>query len=152
MGAIATGGVRVLNEEVVRALGIPEEIIDAITVEEQQELARRELVYRGNSPPPDPRGRTIILVDDGLATGSTMRAAVAALRLQQPERIIVAVPVAAPSTCEEFKAEVDEIVCVLTPEPFQAVGLWYENFSQTTDDEVRDLLRQGAGMKAPIHE
>jgi len=144
MGAIATGGVRVLNEEVVEALGIPEEIIDAATADQQQELARREHLYRGDNPAPDLRGRTVILVDDGLATGSTMRAAVAAVRQQQPARIIVAVPVAARSTYEEFQVEVDEIVCVLTPEPFHAVGLWYQTFSQTTDEEIQELLARAA--------
>jgi predicted phosphoribosyltransferase len=142
MGAIASGGVRILNEDVVEALGIPEDVIDAVAAEEQQELARRECLYRGHKPPLDLRGRTVILIDDGLATGSTMRAAVAAVRQQHPARIVVAVPVAAPSTYEEFQAEVDEIVCVFTPEPFHAVGLWYESFSQTTDEEIQDLLDQ----------
>src|SRR5439155_13323991 len=141
---IATGVGRVLNEEIVEALGIPQDVIDAVTAEEQQELARRERLYRGDNLPPDLRGRTVILIDDGLATGSTMRAAVAAARRQQPARIVVAVPVAAPSTYEEFQAEVGDIVCVFTPEPFQAVGLWYETFSQTTDDEIQELLARAA--------
>src|SRR5262249_41276140 len=111
---------------------------------EQQELARREHLYRGDTAAPDLRGRTVILVDDGLATGSTMRAAVAALRQQQPARILVAVPVAARSTYEEFQDEGTEIVCVLTPEPFYGVGLWYESFSQTTDEEIQDLLARAA--------
>jgi predicted phosphoribosyltransferase len=145
MGAISTGGVRVLNEEVVDLLGIPEEVIDAVAREEEQELNRREREYRGDRPPPEVGGRTVILVDDGLATGSTMRAAVAALRRQQPRRIIVAVPVAAPATCEEFKGVVDDIVCATTPEPFRAVGLWYQDFSQTTDEEVHDLLAEQTG-------
>jgi putative phosphoribosyl transferase len=144
MGAIATGSVRVLNEEVIQALGIPEDVIEAVTAEEQQELLRRERLYRGENPAPDLRGRTIILIDDGLATGSTMRAAVAAARQQQPTRIAVAVPVAARSTYEEFQAEVDEIVCVWIPEPFHAVGLWYETFSQTTDEEIQELLARAA--------
>lgn len=144
MGAIATGGVRVLNEEVVSALDIPEEVIDLVTAKEKQELARRERLYRGDHPPPNLRGRTIILIDDGLATGSTMRAAVAAVRMQQPTHIIVAVPIAAPSTYEEFQAEGIDIVCVFTPEPFQAVGLWYETFSQTTDEEIQELLARAA--------
>ncbi len=144
MGAIATGGVRVLNEEVIEALGIPEDVIEEVTAEEQQELARRERLYRGDNPPPDLRGRTVILIDDGLATGSTMRAAVAAARNQQPARVVVAVPVAARSTYEELQAEVDEIVCVFTPEPFHAVGLWYETFSQTTDEEIQELLASAA--------
>ena len=140
MGAVATGGVRVLNDEIVRRLRIPEYIIDAVAAREQQELARRERLYRGGRPPPDVRGRTMILVDDGLATGATMRAAIMALRQLQPARIIVAIPTASPETCEELKAEVDEVVCAITPEPFLAVGHWYEDFSQTTDEEVRDLL------------
>ena len=145
MGAIATGGVRVLNENAVRTLNIPEEVIDAVAVEEQQELERRERVYRGNRPTPVVRGRTVILVDDGLATGSTMWAAVAALRQQHPAGVVVAVPVAAPEICAEFEAETDETICFQTPEPFYAVGMWYEDFTQTTDDEVRELIQQAAG-------
>jgi putative phosphoribosyl transferase len=144
MGAIASGGVRVLNPEVVDGLGVPDDVIDAVTEAERQELERREQEYRGQKPPADPRGRIVILVDDGLATGSTMRAAVLALRQQQPARTVVAVPVAAPQVCDEFRAEVDEIVCAITPEQLYAIGLWYQNFSQTTDDEVRDLLAQAA--------
>jgi predicted phosphoribosyltransferase len=140
MGAVATGGVRVLNDQVVRGLRIPNYVIDAVTAQEEQELQRRERLYRGGRPPPDVRGRTVILVDDGLATGATMNAAIKALRQQQPARIVVAVPTAAPETCEALRAEVDDVICAITPEPFQAVGLWYEDFSQTTDDEVRDLL------------
>ena len=142
MGAIASGGVRVLNEEV--AIYFDEAAIDAVATREQEELKRRERLYRGDRPAPDVRGRTVILVDDGLATGSTMRAAAAALRKMQPAKIIVAVPVAAPETCEEFRHEVDEVVCAVTPEPFMAVGLWYEDFSQTSDDEVRQLLEKAA--------
>jgi predicted phosphoribosyltransferase len=144
MGAIATGGVRVLNEDMVHALHVPPETIDAIATDEEQELERRERLYRGNRPAPDVRGKTVILIDDGLATGSTMRAAVAALRLKQPARLVVAVPVASPSACEELAAEVDEIICARTPEPFRAVGLWYEDFSQTSDAEVRRLLEHAA--------
>lgn len=140
MGAIASGGVRVLNEDVVDYLQIPEEVIDEVAEQESRELQRREQSYRGDRPAPDVHGRTVILVDDGLATGSTMKAAAAALRKQNPARIVVAVPVAAEATCAAFRAEVDEIVCGATPEPFRAVGLWYRDFSQTTDDEVRDLL------------
>jgi putative phosphoribosyl transferase len=151
MGAIASGNTRVLNEEVVHKLDIPEEVIDAVAAEEQQELSRRERDYRAGRPPPDVRGRTIILVDDGLATGSTMRAAVAALRQQEPARIVVAVPVGAPETCVELGYEADEVVCVETPEPFYAVGAWYENFSQTTDEEVRDLLTRAAEEQAVVH-
>jgi predicted phosphoribosyltransferase len=140
MGAVATGGVRVLNDQVVSALRVPDYVIDAVAAWEQQELARRERVYRDDRPPPDVRGRTVILVDDGLATGATMQAAIRALRAQGPARIVVAVPTASPDICEQFKKEVDEVVCAITPEPFHAVGLWYEDFSPTTDDEVRDLL------------
>src|SRR4051794_7001715 len=149
MGAIASGGVRVLNEEVVRTLGIPDEVVDAVAAQEQRELERRDRLYRGKRPAPQVEGRTVILVDDGLATGSTMRAAVAALRRQRPARIVVAVPVGAPQTCEDFRDEADEAVCARTPEPFHAVGAWYEDFSQTTDEEVRELLgRAAAGAKA----
>jgi putative phosphoribosyl transferase len=149
MGAIATGGIRVINESVVRMLHIPERIIDEVTAKEQQELERRERLYRDDRPPPDVHDCTVILIDDGLATGSTMRAAIAALRLQQPAHIVVAVPVSAPSTCEELGREVDEIVCAQTPEPFYGVGLWYEDFSQTTDEEVHDLLAQ-AEQEKPV--
>jgi len=144
MGAIASGGVRVLNQEVVEMLHISQGVIAAVADEEQRELERRERAYRGDWPAPSVRGRTIILVDDGLATGSSMRAAAAALRQRQPARLVVAVPTAAPETCNEFKTEVDEIVCAITPDPFYAVGLWYEDFSQTTDQEVRDLLERAA--------
>jgi predicted phosphoribosyltransferase len=144
MGAISSGGVRVLNEDVVRAYGISQRAIDAVAREEEAELVRREREYRRGSPPPALRGKTVILVDDGLATGSTMRAAVQAVRQQGPARVIVAVPVGAPSTCEEFADVTDETVCARTPEPFLAVGQWYEDFSQTTDDEVRALLVEHA--------
>lgn len=140
---------RVLNDDVMQYLRIPREVIDAVAARELQEIARRERLYRDNRPAPEVRGRTVILVDDGLATGSTMRAAVAALRQQQPARIIVAVPLAAPETCEELRAEVDEIVCAVTPEPFYAVGLWYTDFSQTTDEEVRELLARAARPHQP---
>jgi erythromycin esterase-like protein/predicted phosphoribosyltransferase len=140
MGAVATGGVLVLNDMLVTRLGIPDHVIDVVATREQQELARRERLYRGGRSPPDVRGRTVILVDDGLATGATMHAAIQALRQQQSARIVVAVPTAAPETCEELRAEVDEVICAITPEPFHAVGLWYRDFSQTTDEEVRDLL------------
>ena len=144
MGAIATGGIRVLNDEVVVGLNIPDDVIDRVTAAEFQELQRRERAYRGDRSAPDVRGRTVILVDDGLATGATMRAAVAALRRQPPGRIVVAVPTAAPSVCKEFRAIVDEIVCTVTPEPFYGVGRWYVEFSQTTDADVRDLLERAA--------
>jgi predicted phosphoribosyltransferase len=140
MGAVATGGVRVLNDEIVRGLGISDHEIDAVVARERQELARRERLFRGDRPPPDVAGRTVILVDDGLATGATMRAAIHALRQQQPARIVVAVPTASPDTSEALKADADDVICAMTPEPFFAVGHWYEDFTQTTDDEVRELL------------
>ncbi len=140
MGAVATGGVRVLNDQLVERLGVPEHIIDAVAARERRELARRERLYRGGRPPPDVRGRTVILVDDGLATGATMHAAIQALRQQNPARIVVAVPTASPETCEEMKARADDVICAITPEPFHAVGRWYQDFSQTTDEEVAALL------------
>ena len=142
MGAIATGNVRVLNEELVKDLRIPALWIDQIAAREQLELERRERLYRGASPPLNVTGRTVIIVDDGLATGSTMRAAVKALKKLEPEKIIVAAPVAARETCESFKEDVGSTcVCIMSPEPFQGVGLWYRNFSQTTDEEVCNLLK-----------
>ena len=151
MGAVATGGVRVLNDTIVSGLGIPDYIIDAVAAKELEELKRRERVYRGGRPLPDVRGRTVILIDDGLATGATMQAAIKALRQLQPARIVVAVPTAAPDTCEALRAQVDEVICAITPEPFQAVGRWYEDFAQTTDDEVRELLalRRQADERQP---
>jgi putative phosphoribosyl transferase len=144
MGAIASGGARVLNEELVAALGLPEALIDQVAAREEEELRRREVLHRGDRPPPDVKGKTVILVDDGLATGSSMRAAVAALRRREPARIVVAVPAAPVSSCEQLRPEVEELVCVRTPQPFYAVGIWYENFNQTTDDEVRELLERAA--------
>jgi putative phosphoribosyl transferase len=144
MGAIATGGVRVLNRDVVAYLNIPQRVIDTVARQEQQELERRESLYRGDRPAPEVHGRTVILVDDGLATGSTMRAAIAALKKLEPGRIVVAVPVAPPSAVEELEKEVDEVVCLFTPEPFEGVGRWYQDFSQTTDQEVRNLLNRAA--------
>jgi predicted phosphoribosyltransferase len=152
MGALASGGVRVLNEDVVQALGIPEDVIATVVAQERQELERRERVYRGNRPAPEVRGRVVILVDDGLATGSTMRAAVAALHRQRPARIVVAVPVGSPETCTELRAEADEAVCARTPEPVYAVGLWYDDFTQTTDDEVHDLLARAAEGHAAVRQ
>jgi predicted phosphoribosyltransferase len=140
MGAVATGGGRVLNDQLVNRLGIPDHLIDAVADREGQELARRERLYRGGRPPLDVRDRTVILVDDGLATGATMHAAIAALRQLHPARIVVAVPTASPETCEEMRAEVDDVICAITPEPFQAVGRWYQDFAQATDEEVQDLL------------
>ena len=142
MGAIATGGICILNKDVVQFLNIPDEVIDDITAQELQELERREHLFRGERPAYDVGGRTVILVDDGIATGATMHAAVAAIKQRQPTRIIIAVPTAAPSTCYEFAAEVDEVVCVIRPEPFIAVGYWYRQFSQTSDEEVRSLLER----------
>jgi predicted phosphoribosyltransferase len=144
MGAIASGGVRVLNDEVVNALQIPDEIIQSVAETEWRELERRERAYRDDRPWPDIRGRTIVLIDDGLATGTTMRAAIAALRQQGPARIVVAVPVASASTCEEFSELAEDVVCVQTPEPFYAVGAWYDDFTQTSDAEVHALLDDAA--------
>ena len=140
MGAIASGGVRVLNDDVLRHLSLGADDVDRVASLETQELARREREYRGERAPTQISGRTVILIDDGLATGATMRAAAQAVQAQHPARLIVAVPVAANETCEEFRNLVDEVVCALTPEPFYAVGLWYENFYQTSDEEVRSLL------------
>jgi predicted phosphoribosyltransferase len=142
MGAIASGGVRVINEELVNYLGIPGEVIDAVAAVEQQELERRERAYRDDRSQPDVRDRIVILIDDGLATGSTMRAAARSLRLQNPRRIVVAVPVSSAETCNDFRGEVDEIICAVTPGYFQGVGLWYDDFSQTSDEEVRELLKR----------
>jgi putative phosphoribosyl transferase len=142
MGAIASGGIRVLNEDVIHGLSVPEDVIASVAESELQELERREQAYRGKQPGLDVHGKTIILVDDGLATGASMRAAVAGLKAQSPGRIIVAVPTASPDTCGEFESEVDEILCAVTPQPFLGVGIWYDDFSQTTDEEVRELLEK----------
>jgi putative phosphoribosyl transferase len=144
MGAIASGGVLVLDQRLVQALGIDQAQLERAVAAEGRELERRESVYDGPRDPSELAGKTVILVDDGLATGSTMRAAALAVRQLNPARIVVAVPVAAAQTCDEFRDAVDEVVCQLTPRPFQAVGLWYEDFSQTTDDEVRELLARAA--------
>lgn len=143
-GAIATGGVRILNPYVVEQAGITDEEVEAITAAELKELARREHAFRGERPVPQIRGRTVILIDDGLATGATMRAAVVALRQQQPAQIVAGVPAASPDTCAAIREQVDELVCAITPEPFHSVGSWYEDFSQTTDEEVHDLLTRTA--------
>ncbi len=143
MGAIASGGVRVLNQTVVSQLGISQEQIEEVAEDELRELERRENAFRHGHPPVLVSDRICILVDDGLATGSTMRAAVLALKQQQPRRIVIAVPVAAAETCAEFEPLVDEVVCLYTPEPFIAVGRWYDDFAQLTDDEVRDYLERG---------
>ena len=144
MGAIASGGIRVLNNNVIRALHIPEHVIEAVAAREQRELERR---YPDGRPAPDIKNRTIILIDDGLATGATMLAALQALRQQQPARLIVAVPVAAPSACLELQGEADDILCARMPDPLFGIGLWYQNFEQTSDQEVHDLLTQAARTK-----
>lgn len=150
MGAIASGGVRFLNQDVLRHVGISPGIIDGVARRETEEIARRERQYRGNRPYPNLSGRVVILVDDGLATGSTMRAAVSAVRQRSPKKVVVAAPVAAAATCEEFESIADEIVCARTPEVFHAVSSWYDDFRQTADEEVRELLdaaeRERAGV------
>ena len=147
MGAIASGGVRVFNGEVVNALRIPDEVIDAVSAEELIELQRREKAYRAGLPPLDVEGKTIIVVDDGIATGSTMLAAVSALRQLNAARIIIAAPVIAGSTYYEIRRAADDVAAVIVPESFSAVGQWYEDFSQTSDKEVRELLAQAAGRQ-----
>jgi putative phosphoribosyl transferase len=144
MGAIASGGIRVIDPEIVYALGISEPEIALVAQREEQELARREELYRGNRAPPEIAGKAVILVDDGLATGSSMRAAASAVRAMRPARVVVAVPTAPAETCQALRREVDEVVCSVMPEPFQAVGLWYEDFSETSDDEIRRLLSASA--------
>ncbi len=148
MGAIASDNIRVLNEDVVRSFQIPEQVIDRVAENELRELERREYTYRGERPKPEIRGSTVILIDDGLATGATMRAAAAAIKTKNPARIVVAVPTAAPDTCEFFRREVDEVICVATPEPFYGVGAWYADFSQTTDKEVCELLDKAGALPA----
>jgi predicted phosphoribosyltransferase len=148
IGAIASSGVRVLNKDIVRYFNIPEALIDAVARRELQELERRARAYRGNRPPPEVEDRTVILIDDGLATGASMRAAVAGLRAHSPTQIVIAVPTAAPETCEALKPEVDKIICATTPDPFYGVSRWYENFSQTTDEEVKRLLEASTH---PLH-
>jgi putative phosphoribosyl transferase len=153
MGAISSGGVRVLNDDIIHSLEIPPEVIEEVTAEEWHELERRERLYRDDRPPPEVRGRIAILIDDGLATGSTMRAAVAGLRRQRPGRIVVAVPVGAVETCAELREAADEVVCARNPDPFLAVGVWYGDFSQTTDAEVRSLLENSAEQRSLVpHE
>jgi len=147
MGAIATGGVVVINDSVTDSLGISRSEIDRVAAEEGAELTRRESLYRGSSAAPALRDQTVILIDDGLATGATMRAAVQSVRVQKPQRIVVAVPTGAAETCARIAREVDEVVCASTPEPFYAVGMWYEDFSQTTDEEVRELLTRIQGER-----
>lgn len=142
MGATASGKVRVLNQELIRELEITPDAVEAVAQREEREVERRERLYRGERPAPELRGKTVILVDDGLATGSTMRAAILAAKQRDPAAIVVAVPVAAASSCEELRSLVDDLVCPLTPEPFHAVGQWYEDFSQTSDDEIHAILRR----------
>jgi len=142
MGAVASGGVRVLNDEIVHGLGISDQILDAVEAEGLLELSRRERLYRGGRPPAEIDGRTVIVVDDGLATGATMRAVVQALKQHHPGRIIVAVPTASPDVCDALRADADDVISVITPEPFYAVGYWYDDFTQTGDDEVRNVLAQ----------
>jgi len=145
-GAIASGGVRVLNERIVKSFELSPADLAQVTGEESRELARREREYRDERPLPNLLGKSIILIDDGLATGSTMRAAVLALRRFEPAQIVVAVPVGAPETCSDFRTEADEVICAIEPEPFWAVGAWYADFSQTSDEEVRELLAEGMAL------
>jgi predicted phosphoribosyltransferase len=140
MGAIASDNIIVLNEDVIRSFQISKQVIDAVAAKELRELERRERIYRGNRPKPNISGSTVILIDDGLATGATMRAAAAALKTKNPTKIVIAVPTGAADTCRFFEGQVDEVICVTTPEPFYGVGAWYEDFSQTTDEEVCELL------------
>ena len=154
MGAIASGGVRIVNEYIISLMKISDEAIARVALQEERELERRERLYRANRPLRDLQGRTVILVDDGLATGATMWAAVAAVRKQQPAQIVIAVPVAALESCQKLETQVDKIICVSTPSPFNSVGLWYEDFPQTTDEEVRDLLAKAleAHSFAPLSQ
>ena len=149
MGAIASGGVRMINEDVVASLGVTERTLASVAATEQNELERRERMYRGDRPTAELAGRTVILVDDGLATGSSMQAAVQAVRAHSPARVVVAVPVAPAETCARLRTLVDEVVCLDTPEPFQAVGLWYEDFSQVTDADVRAILDASPPPSSP---
>jgi len=151
IGAIASGGVRVLNHELIQYLRVPENVIEEVTQREQRELERRERLYRDGRPPAAVKDRTVVLVDDGLATGASMLAASRALRPQGARRILIAVPVAAHQTCDELRKEVDEIICAATPHPFGAVGIWYDDFSQTSDEEVRQLLEQAARERQAAH-
>ena len=148
MGAIASGGVRVLNDAVIEALRIPKNLIDAVAAREQEELERREGAYRDHRHVPEVRGRTVILVDDGIATGSTMYAAISALRQRGVAEIVVATPTISQTTCHEMQRELDDLVSVIVPEQFDGVGQWYEDFSQTTDEEVRALLRKANAMQS----
>jgi putative phosphoribosyl transferase len=150
MGAISSDNIRVLNEDVIRAFQIPQKIIEEVAENEFKELERRERIYRGNRPKPNISGSTVILIDDGLATGATMRAAVEAVKTKSPSKVVIAVPTAAPDTCSSLGNEVDKIICVATPEPFYGVGAWYEDFSQTTDREVCELLSRAAKIESKL--
>ena len=147
MGAIASGGIRELNDEVIRALAIDDATIDAVTAREMRTIVEREDLYRGNRPRPELAGRAIILVDDGLATGASMRAALTALAGKKPRQLVAAVPVAPPETCESLETAADDVICVLTPSAFFGVGRWYHDFSQTTDEEVQQLLSRSAAAR-----
>jgi putative phosphoribosyl transferase len=149
MGAIAAGGIKVLNEDLIRDLGVPPAVVQQVALREQLELERRDRAYRGDRPPSTLRDRTVILVDDGLATGATMQAAVEALGPQGPAQIVVAAPVGARSTCDRLRQIADRVICVATPEPFDAVGVWYRDFEQISDEEVVRLLATGAGGISP---
>jgi putative phosphoribosyl transferase len=151
MGAISSGGIRVLNEDIIRQLNISEQAIAAAAAQEQRELERRETLYRHNQPILNVTGKTVILIDDGLATGATMRAAAVSLRAMKAKEVIVAVPVAALSTCNDFQQFVDRIICAKTPEPFYGVGLWYEDFHQNTDQEVIEMLQKAAYENSSVH-
>lgn len=150
MGAIASGGVRIINEHIINLVNISEETIARVAAQEERELERRELLYRGDRPDPELEGHIVILVDDGLATGATMWAAVASVRRHHPAKIVIAVPVGAAATCQELQTAVNQVVCLATPEPFYSVGLWYEDFPQTTDEQVRDLLHQAETSYQPL--
>ena len=151
MGAIASGGVRVLDDELIAALDLGEDTLAAVSTEEQRELERRERLYRSGRPAPDVSGKAVLLVDDGLATGSTMRAAVQAVHALGPSEVVVAVPIAPPATCSELEEDADGVVCALTPEPFVSVGAWYERFGQIDDDEIIELLERAARSDAPTN-
>ncbi len=150
MGAIASGGVRVLSEDLISELAIPRSVVEQVAAREQFELERRDRAYRGDRVMPPLHGRTVILVDDGLATGATMEAAVRAARMHAPARIVVAVPVGAEETCARLRKTADEVVCASTPEPFRAVGLWYDRFDQTTDEEVVALIQESRRLKSEL--
>jgi len=144
IGALASGNVRVLNQDLMTYLHVPEDLVDRITAREQEELRRQEALYRADRPAIEARGRTVVLIDDGLATGATMLAGARALKAMGAARIVVAVPVAARQTCDQFRKEGYEVVCVSTPSPFEAVGIWYEDFSQISDDQVRKYLEEAS--------